>query len=122
MKQEERGAKDMKRRSRRKGSQIEETMQEDRGAKTPLHSDNTQQRCNSLISFFKSKVDNIRSLLSIPPALPTLQPPSFPAFPSLQPPCSLCFPAPTPSSPQPHCPSCISSQIHQPSVSTSPSD
>ncbi|CAL8383039.1 unnamed protein product [Gadus morhua 'NCC'] len=92
----------------------EETKQEDR--------DNTQQRCNSLISFFKSKVDNIRSLLSIPPALPTLQPPSFPAFPSLQPPCSLCFPAPTPSSPQPHCPSCISSQIHQPSVSTSPSD
>ncbi|CAM4308004.1 unnamed protein product [Leuciscus chuanchicus] len=31
---------------------------------TPLHLDNTQERCNSFIRFFKTKVEKIRSLLS----------------------------------------------------------
>ncbi len=35
---------------------------------TPLHTDNMQEQCNSFLSFFKSKVGNIRSLFSSPSA------------------------------------------------------
>ena len=43
---------------------------------TPLKLDTTQEQCNKFISFFRTKVDNIRTILSTPfaPPIPTVSP------------------------------------------------